>query len=145
MEKWYLEPTREEDDPHFPSSSRVRDALSGADRTSNHVPIEDDEDRLAMKKGGMPPPVPERVANPRIREDQAFQEFHSNSDRTYSATSDDDFTQAWFDYGRFVFPQSVRKKVQTLTLITCQRTSAASSSTLWVPSNGKVISGDRRT
>ena len=27
----------------------------------------------------------------------------------HRATSDDDFTQAWFDYGRSVFPQSVRK------------------------------------
>ena len=31
MKKWHLEPTREDDDPHFPSSSRVSDALTGAD------------------------------------------------------------------------------------------------------------------
>ena len=108
MRKWYLEPTREDDDSHFPSSSRVSDALTGADRTSYQVPIEDDEDRLAMKKSDMPPPVPERIANPRIREDQAFQEFHSNSDRMHSATFDDDFTQARFDYSRSVFSQSVK-------------------------------------
>ena len=109
MRKWYLAPTREDDDPHFPSSSRVSDALTGADWTSYQVRIEDDDDRLAMKEGDTPPPVPERISNPRIREDQAFQEFHSNSDRMHSATSDDDFTQAWFDYSRSVFPQSVRK------------------------------------
>ena len=40
-------------------------------------PIENDEERLAMKRGDMPPPVPKRVANPRIREDQALQEFPS--------------------------------------------------------------------
>ena len=40
-------------------------------------PIENDKERLAMKKGDMPPPVPERVANPRIRKDQVLHEFHS--------------------------------------------------------------------
>ena len=52
----------------LPSSSRASDALSATDRTSYQVrePIEDDEERLAMKQGDMPPPVLERVANPRI-------------------------------------------------------------------------------
>ena len=79
MKKWHLEPTREDDDPHFPSSSRVIDALTGADRTSYQVrePIENDE-RLAMKKGDMPPAVPERVANPRIRKDQATTITHKH-------------------------------------------------------------------
>ena len=79
MNKWHLEPTREDDDPHFPSSSRVIDALTGADRTSYQVrePIENDE-RLAMKKGDMPPAVPERVANPRIRKDQATTITHKH-------------------------------------------------------------------
>ena len=72
-------------------------------------PIENDEETLAMKRGDMPPPVPERVANPRIQEDQALQEFHSNSDKMHRATPEDEFAQTWFDYGRFVFPQSVRK------------------------------------
>ena len=53
--KWikiYLEPTREEDDPHFPSSSRVSDALTGADKASYQVrePIENDEERLAIEE-----------------------------------------------------------------------------------------------
>ena len=53
--------------------------------------------------------MPQRVAHPRIREDQALQEFHSKSGEMHRATSDDDFSQAWFDYGRSVFPQSVKK------------------------------------
>ena len=35
--------------------------------------------------------------------------FHSKSDKMHRATSDDDFSQAWFDCCRNVFPQSVRK------------------------------------
>ena len=72
-------------------------------------PIENDEERLAMKRGDMPPPVPKRVANPRIQENQALQEFHSDSDKMHRATLEDEFAQTWFDYGRFVFPQSVGK------------------------------------
>ena len=108
---WYLEPTREDDDPYFRSSTRVSDVLTGTNRTSYQVrePIENDEERLAMKKGDMPPPLPGRVANPSIREDQALQEFHSNSDKMHRAALDDDFTHAWFDCSRSVFPQSARK------------------------------------
>ena len=40
---------------------------------------------------------------------QASHEFYSNSDKMRRATSNDAFTQAWFDYSRSVFPQSVRK------------------------------------
>ena len=36
-------------------------------------------------------------------------EFYSNSDKKHRATPDDEFTQAWFDYDRSSFPQSVRK------------------------------------
>ena len=45
-----------------------------------------------MRQGDMSPPVPERVANPRIREDY-----------------EDAFSRAWFNYCRKVFPHSVRK------------------------------------
>ena len=72
-------------------------------------PVENDEETLAMKRGDMPPPVPKRVANPRIREYQALQEFHSNSDKMHRATPEDEFAQPRFDCGRSVFPQSVRK------------------------------------
>ena len=34
VSKWYQEPTREDDDPHFPSSSRVSDVFAGTNRTS---------------------------------------------------------------------------------------------------------------
>ena len=75
MKKRYLEPTCEDDDPHSPSLSRVSDIFTGVDRASYQVrePIENDEDTLAMKRGGMPPPLPQRFANPGIREDQASQ------------------------------------------------------------------------
>ena len=79
MKKWHLEPTREDDDPHFESSSRVSDALTEADWTSYQVrePAANDE-RLAMKKGDMPSPVQGRVANPRIRKDQATTITHKH-------------------------------------------------------------------
>ena len=72
LRKWHKTHC-ESDVSQFPSSSRASDprAPHGTDRTSYQVrePIEDEEERLAMKQGDMPPPVPERVANPRIRED----------------------------------------------------------------------------
>ena len=118
VSKWYLEPTREDDDPYVPSSTRVSDVVTGTNRSSYEVrePIENDEERVAMKKGDMPPPVHERVANPRIPEDQTLQEFHSNSDKMHPATLDDDFTHAWFDYSRSIFPQSSRKTGTTVDL-----------------------------
>ena len=85
MKKWYQEPTCKSDDSHLPSSSRASDtrAPTGTDRTSYQArePIEDDKEMLAMRQGDVPPPVPERVSNPRIREDRAVQEFQSNSDK----------------------------------------------------------------
>ena len=72
-------------------------------------PIEGDEERLAMRQGDMLPPVPERVANPRIREDRAVQDFQCNSEKMHRATCEDAYARAWFDYCRSVFPQSVRK------------------------------------
>ena len=111
VSKRYHESTREDDDPHSPTSTRVSDIFTGVDKASNQVrePIENDEERLAMKRGDMPPPLPQRDANPRIREDQALQECFSNSDKTHPANPADEFTQAWFNYCRTVFPQSVRK------------------------------------
>ena len=96
----------------------MSDVFTGTSRTSHQErePIENDEERLAMKRGGMPPPVPKRVANPRIRDDQALHEFYSNSDKMHRATSDDAFTQAWFDYSQSVFPQSVRKTMTNVEL-----------------------------
>ena len=91
VSKWYQESTREDDNLHSPSSYRVSDVSIGADRTSYQVrePVENDEERLAMKRGDMPPPLPHRVANPRVREGQALQEFHTDSDKMHRADSDD--------------------------------------------------------
>ena len=110
MSKWYQEPTREDDDYHFSSSSRVSHVFTGTNRTSyrERERIENEE-RLAMKRGDMLSPLPKRVANPRFRDDRALREIFSNSDKMHRATSDDAYTQAWFDYSRSVFPQSVRK------------------------------------
>ena len=57
----------------------------------------------------MPPRVPERVPDPRIREDRAVQDFHKNSDKMHRATHEDAYAKAWFDCCRNAFPQSVRK------------------------------------
>ena len=62
-----------------------------------------------MRKSDMSPPAPERVANPRTREDRALQEFRQNSEKMHRATYEDAYTKAWLDYCRSVFPQSVRK------------------------------------
>ena len=62
-----------------------------------------------MRRGDVPPPVPERVANPRIREDRAMQDVQRNSDKRHRATHEDAYSRAWFDFCRSVFPQSVRK------------------------------------
>ena len=56
----------------------------------------------------MPPPVPERVANPRIREDRALQ-VRQNSGKMHGATFKNAYAKAWCDYCRNVFSQSVRK------------------------------------
>ena len=107
VSKWYQEPTREDDDSHFSSSSRVSDVFTGTNRTSCHQRehIEDEEERLVMKRSDMPPPLPKRVANPRVRNDQALHDFYSNSDKMHRGTSDDTFTQAWFHCSRSVFSQ----------------------------------------
>ena len=62
-----------------------------------------------MKRGSMPPPLPGRVENPRIREDRALQEFFSNADKMHRAALDDQYLQEWFDFFRPSFLQSVWK------------------------------------
>ena len=98
----------------YQGQDRVSDqkALTGTERASYQVrePIEDDEERRAMRQGHLPSPVPERVANPRIREDRAVQDFPCNSEKMHRATYEDAYTtKAWFDYCRSVFPQTVSK------------------------------------
>ena len=144
---WYQESTREEDDTHFPSSSRASDALTGADTTSYQVrePIENDEERLAMKRGDMPPPVPQRVVNPRIREDQALHEFYSNSDKMHCATPMTSSHKHDLIMTDLPSHSLWEKQVQTLNFSTCLRTSVAPSSTTWSRFDRKVNSGDQRT
>ena len=50
--KRYHESTREDDDPHSPTSTRVSDIFTGVDKASYQVreAIENDEERLAMKR-----------------------------------------------------------------------------------------------
>ena len=47
----------------------------------------------SMSKGDMPPPVPERVANPRIRE-RAIQEFRQSLEKMHGATFRNAYTKA---------------------------------------------------
>ena len=97
MKQWYQKHDRVTD----------QKAPTGTNSASYHArePIKDDAERLAMRPGDMLPPVPERVANPRIREDRAVQDFRQNSEKLHRATSEDAYTKAWFDYCRSVFPQ----------------------------------------
>ena len=96
-----------------------------------------------MRKGDIPPPVPERVANLRIREDRAIQEFRQNSEKMHRATSEDAHTKACLTVAE-VFPQSERKAGPDGHLKTSQRISAASSSTTWVPSTRRENFGRLR-
>ena len=108
-------------------------------------PTENEKETLAMKRGDMPPPVPKQVANPRIQEDQASQEFHSNSDKMHRATLKTNSHK----HGVIMADLSSRnlweKQVHTLNFTTCQRPSAAFSSSIWVPSTGRVKSENHRT
>ena len=79
-----------------PNSMKIKQWYKGHDRVSDKKStgrIEDDDERVAMGQSNMPPPVPERVANPRIREDQAVQYLRQNSANT----------KALFDCCRSVF------------------------------------------
>ena len=79
-------------------------APTGTERASYQI-----REPIATRRGDMPSPVPERVANPKIREDRTAQDFRHNSEKMHRATSRDAYTKAWFDYCRSSFPQSVRK------------------------------------
>ena len=120
-------------------------AFTGTNRASYHArePIQNNKERLAMRQGDVFPPVPERVDNPRIREDRTVQDVRQNSEKMLRATAEDAYTEAWFDCCRSVFPQSVSKAGPDVNLFfLCQRT--ASSSATWVSSTGKVKFGKLR-
>ena len=77
MNLWYREPTLEGNNTHLLSKSRVSEVVTVTKRPSCQIrrPVEKDEERLAMKKGDIPPTLPKRRDNPRMREDQALLEF----------------------------------------------------------------------
>ena len=114
MNLWYQGQNRVSDKSqwHWPDN-RVSDEKvpSGTDRPSYQAreQIGDDDERFTMRQGDMPPPVPERAANPRIREDRAVQDFLRDSEKMHRATHEDAYTRAWLDYCQSVFPQSVGK------------------------------------
>ena len=84
-----------------PTQGHVSDqkAPTGTERATHQARerIEDDDERLALRKGDMPPPVPERVANPKSREDRTVEDFRQNSEKMHRATSEYAHTKAWFD------------------------------------------------
>ena len=88
-----------------------RNAPKGTDRPSCQVreQLENDEKRLAMRQGDIPPPIPERAANPRTREDRRVQFFRLKSEKMHRATYEDANRRAWFQYCRCIIPESVRK------------------------------------
>ena len=99
VNQWYQGQDRLSDKSQWQlPSNRVSDKKTptGTDRASHRArePIEGDEERLAMRQGDMLPPVPERVTNPRIREDQAVQDFRCNSEQMHCATCKDAYTRA---------------------------------------------------
>ena len=51
--------------------------------------LKKDEERLAMQKGDVPPTLPKRMDNTRMREDQALLEFYSKSDKIHRVTFQD--------------------------------------------------------
>ena len=75
VSKWYQEATLKGDVSHFSSFNRTSDTCVESNLTSEREPIEDDEERLPTKIGDMPPPLPGRVSEPRIRDGQALNEF----------------------------------------------------------------------
>ena len=98
-----------------------------------------------MKRGDMPPPLPNRVANPRIREDQALHEFYLNLDKIHRGASDDAYTQAWFDYSRSVFRQLVRKTGTNVEFFNVPTYQCSILFNNMVPSTRRVDSGGQRT
>ena len=74
----------------YQGHDRVSDqkAPTGTKMASYQVrePIKDDDEWLGTRRCDMLPPVPERVANPKIREDRAVQDFRQNSEKVHRAS-----------------------------------------------------------
>ena len=69
MSQWYSEPICEGNDSQPSSFKRMNEGSSGAKRPPYQIPrpVAKDDERLASKKGNVPPPLPRRIVNPRIR------------------------------------------------------------------------------
>ena len=145
VSKWYQGPTREDDDPPFPSSNRVSDIFTGVDRASYQAqePIENDEDKLAMKRGV--------ICLRHCQSELPSREFEKikHYRNSFELGQDAPCYTLSHKHGLIEADVSSRdlweKQVQTLNFSTCQRTRVAFSSTMWVPSTGRVNSGDQRT
>ena len=141
VSKWYKESTRKDVD------SRVSEVVTGTRKSSCQArePVENVEERLALKMDDMLPPMQKRVDNLRIREDQAL----PDSFRTQTGYSVLPLKTLTHKHGLNTadLPSHnlLKRRVQTLSCTTCQRTSAVFSSTIRVPSIRRVNSENHRT
>ena len=132
MKKWYQGQDRLSDKSQWQlPSNRMNDkkAPSGTDRASCQARESnegDKENELPIQK---------------FENTEQCMTSNVTLKKMHRATYEDAYTRAWFDYCRSVFPQSVRKAGPTVDLYNVSRTSAASSSTTWVPSTGRVNFG----
>ena len=107
-------------------------------------PIENEE-RLAMKRCDMPS---QSLSELTIQgfENQALLRFCSNSERIHRSTSEDAYTQAWFEKSRSIFTQSLRKTGTNVELwksvnipVECsQQQQGFISTEEWIPKTTKL-------
>ena len=67
-----------------------------------------------MRQGGMPPPVLERVANQRTREDRAAQDFKCNSEKMHPY--EDAYTRAGLIIAEARKAENMYKQMKSTTL-----------------------------
>ena len=95
MKRWYQDDIRVSDKSQERPRKKKKDAsVTSVERSSYQTrpKIEDDEERLSQRAGRMPPPLPGRVDNPRIREDRALHEW--KTDEMQKVNFDDDFARS---------------------------------------------------
>ena len=146
MSPLYSEPICGGTDPQPLAFKRLNEHSSGAKRSQYQIPrpVAKDEERLTRKKGDMPPPLPRKIDNPRLREDPALMEFYSNTDKIHTPP----LGMLMHMHGSItvsIFSRSEwRKHVETMHSFTCQRISAVFSSTIWAHLIGRVNSDNHR-
>ena len=81
--QWYSEPICEGNDSQTSSFKRMSEDSSGIKGSPYQIPrlVAKDKERVTRKRGDMPPPLPRRIDNPRIREDPALMEFYATTDK----------------------------------------------------------------